>query len=180
MDLFSDVVASASGGWSHLTLPAKVEACALASFVICLVGSSADFFNTDFDGTVGMVIALLALHASRTRREPQLLVYIGCALFSSVAEIIYIFSVASAWGVLFCLFNLILKGITCMGAFRLSQLAGADLVPATDDEGAAGYPSAAYVAPGLDQDYGLDSGAPPAGRGGGDGTVGPATQYRAI
>ena len=76
-------ILSRAGTFGFLDVPAKVETLALASFGCTLLGNL-----SEFPAPENFAIALLAMLASRTRSEAQLVGLIGFVLFTTCLKLV--------------------------------------------------------------------------------------------
>ena len=131
-----------------LDVPERVETFGLLSFSCCLLGSlghNAIGIN-NFPLTVNLAVALLALLASRSRSEAQLLGLCGFVGFTILTDL-FVLLRCSAWGAAMLIVNIVLKGGAASNALRMvGANLGNDEALAPADHG-IGPPMANYQAP---------------------------------
>lgn len=162
-----------ANAFAFLDRPARVEVFALASFGCCLLGSLVDAFPL----AANLAVAQLALLASRSRSEAQLIALCGFVLFTAVTDVIFMCVSPSGWGGMMIILNIVLKLSYATQAYRLcytlSHFAGYgdEPLPTSDAGPASGaYPPAYQAPPPVDGDADAGDSLMP----------GEATRYRAI
>ena len=182
-----------AGAFAFLDLPSCIEVLALASFSCCLLGNLAESFPL----SENLALALLALLATRTRSEVQLLALCGFCLFTIITDVVFMCTEAGGWGGAMTLLNILLKLAMASGAQKLcyalealsedmgGMMAGGR--SACTGLGAGAYPSASYAAPSeppplgpaVDESLGYEEASGGGGAAISSGEVG-VTRYRAI
>ena len=143
---------SAMQSFMFLDMPARVETFGLLSFACCLLASL-----SQFPLAVNLGVALLAVMASRSKSEGQLLALCGFAMFTVMTDLLFMAAHASAWSGLLMLVNIAIKLACASSAYRLAgilnELGGDDKLPAAAEGGTASFPAAGYQAPLGTEDY---------------------------
>lgn len=178
-----------AGSFAFLDLPSRVEVLALASFSCCLLGNLA----AEFPLAENLSLALLALLATRSRSEVQLVALVGFSAFTTITDVVFMCTYATGWGGTMTALNIFLKLGVAAHAHKLvsaldaldDQFGGMSAVPSCSGAGGGscsggggGYPTAGYTAPRgpPDVDDYADEAAAATGAAGGP----EVTRYRAI